>query len=80
MASTQLVGVDIGSSSIRAVEVTGVGSKRPSVARFFSLPLPEGAVKNGEVIEVNRDGTPASANIQLTHAQRPVYPIGQHTR
>lgn len=53
MASTQLVGVDIGSSTIRAVEVAGVGTKRPSVVRFFSIPLPEGAVKNGEVIEVN---------------------------
>jgi len=53
MASTQLVGVDIGSASIRAVEVTGAGTKRPTVARFASLPLPEGAVKNGEVVEVN---------------------------
>ena len=53
MASTQLVGVDIGSGTIRAVEVTGVGTKRPSVVRFFSMPLPEGAVRNGEVIEVN---------------------------
>lgn len=56
MASTQLVGVDIGSTSIRAVEVAGVGSKRPSVVRFFSLALPEGAVKNGEVLEVNTVG------------------------
>lgn len=62
MASSQLVGVDIGSGSIRAVEVTGVGSKRPTVARFYSLPLPEGAVKNGEVIEVN---TVAAALKQL---------------
>lgn len=62
MASTQVVGVDIGSGSIRAVEVSGVGSKRPSVVRFFSLPLPEGAVKNGEVVEVN---TVAAALKQL---------------
>lgn len=53
MASTQLVGVDIGSSSIRAVEVVGVGTKKPTVSRFFTLPLPDGAVKNGEVVEVN---------------------------
>lgn len=53
MASTQIVGVDIGSDAIRAVEVSGVGTKHPSVVRFFSLPIPEGAVKNGEVIEVN---------------------------
>ena len=67
MASTQLVGVDIGSASIRAVEVTGVGSKRPSVSRFFSLPLPDGAVKNGEVIEVN---TVAAALKQLWNAAK----------
>ncbi|MEO9103831.1 MAG: type IV pilus assembly protein PilM [Terrimesophilobacter sp.] len=56
MASTQFVGVDIGSDTVRAVEVSGVGTKRPSVVRFFSMPLPEGAVKNGEVIEVNTVG------------------------
>lgn len=53
MASSQLVGVDIGSTTIRAVEVAGVGTKRPSVVRFFTMPLPEGAVRNGEVLEVN---------------------------
>jgi type IV pilus assembly protein PilM len=67
MASTQLVGVDIGSGSIRAVEVSGVGTKRPNVARFFSLALPEGAVKNGEVIEVN---TVAAALKQLWNAAK----------
>lgn len=67
MASTQLVGVDIGSSSIRAVEVTGVGSKSPTVARFFTFPLPDGAVKNGEVIEVN---TVAAALKQMWGAAR----------
>lgn len=67
MASTQLVGVDIGSGSIRAVEVAGVGSKRPSVVRFFSLALPDGAVKNGEVIEVN---TVAAALRQLWNAAK----------
>ncbi len=53
MASTQIVGVDLGATNIRAVEVSGVGTKHPSVTRFFSFPLPEGAVKNGEVVEVN---------------------------
>ena len=51
MASS-IVGVDIGTDSIRAVEVTGVG-KRPLVTRFFELALPEGAVRSGEVVEVN---------------------------
>jgi len=62
MASSQVVGVDIGSGSIRAVEVSGVGSKRPAVVRFSSMPLPEGAVNAGEVIEVN---TVAAALKQL---------------
>ncbi|MEO7349945.1 MAG: type IV pilus assembly protein PilM [Terrimesophilobacter sp.] len=53
MASTQIVGVDIGFDTVRAVEVTGVGTNKPSVTRFFSLALPEGAVKNGEVLEIN---------------------------
>ncbi len=67
MASTQLVGVDIGSSTVRAVEVAGVGTKRPSVVRFFTMPLPEGAVKNGEVLEVN---TVAAALRQLWAAAK----------
>lgn len=67
MASTQLVGVDIGSNTIRAVEVAGVGTKRPSVVRFFTMPIPEGAVKNGEVIEVN---TVAAALRQLWGAAK----------
>lgn len=67
MASTQLVGVDIGSGTIRGVEVTGVGTKRPSVVRFLSMPLPEGAVKNGEVLEVN---TVAAALRQLWAAAK----------
>lgn len=67
MASTQLVGVDIGSGTIRAVEVTGVGTKRPSVVRFFSMPLPEGAVRSGEVIEIN---TVAAALRQLWGAAK----------
>ena len=51
MASS-IVGVDIGTDSIRAVEVIGVG-KKPVVIRHFELELPEGAVRSGEVVEVN---------------------------
>ena len=67
MASNQIVGVDIGSGAIRAVEVTGVGTKRPSVSRFYTMPLPEGAVKNGEVLEIN---TVSAALKQLWTAAR----------
>ena len=67
MASTQVVGIDIGAGEIRAVEVAGVGSKRPSVVRFFTIPLPEGAVRTGEVVEVN---TVAAALKQLWSAAK----------
>lgn len=67
MASTQLVGIDIGSGIIRAVEVSGVGSKRPSVVRFFTMPIPEDATRNGEVLEVN---TVAGALKQLWSAAK----------
>ena len=48
-----IVGVDIGSESLRAVEVEGGRGARPTVVRYHELPLPEGAVQNGEVAEVN---------------------------
>lgn len=67
MASTQLVGIDIGSTSIRGVEVSGVGGKRPNVVRYFSMPIPEGAVRNGEVVEIN---TVAAALKQLWNSAR----------
>ncbi|HEV7957603.1 MAG: pilus assembly protein PilM [Microbacteriaceae bacterium] len=52
MAKTT-VGVDIGNRSVRAVEIE-VGRKgRPVVVRYHEMPLPEGAVRNGEVVEVN---------------------------
>ncbi|MGV8886079.1 MAG: type IV pilus assembly protein PilM [Microbacteriaceae bacterium] len=50
--ATSVVGVDIGTDSIRAVEVTGVGRK-PVVVRSLEFALPAGAVRSGEVAEVN---------------------------
>ncbi|MFB3737406.1 MAG: type IV pilus assembly protein PilM [Candidatus Velamenicoccus archaeovorus] len=46
MAKTR-VGVDVGSTAVRAAEVTVGGS--PSVVRAAQVPLPGGAVENGEV-------------------------------
>lgn len=60
--SAQVVGVDIGTDSIRAVELAGAGKSRPTVVRYHEIALPEGAVKSGEVIEVN---TVAAALKQL---------------
>ncbi|GAB3135344.1 MAG: type IV pilus assembly protein PilM [Salinibacterium sp.] len=59
---TRTVGVDIGSGSIRAVEVSRGKRGSATVVRYHSVPLPEGAVKNGEVAEVN---TVAAALRQL---------------
>lgn len=47
----KLVGLDIGSTAIRAVEVENAGSQKPTVLRFGEVLLPEGAVRAGEVID-----------------------------
>lgn len=52
MAKT-VVGVDIGSASVRGVEVEMGRKTRATVVRWHEVPLPEGSVKNGEVVEVN---------------------------
>ena len=46
-----VVGLDIGSASIRGVEVQGYDGAKPSIVRSAQLPLPEGAVRRGEVVE-----------------------------
>ena len=53
-----IVGVDIGSASVRAVEVRGGDGARPQVVRRAEIPLPETATRRGEVVEV---GTVATA-------------------
>lgn len=50
MAST-VVGIDIGSSSLRAVEVDLSTKGRPTLVRAHEVPIPDGAVKRGEVVE-----------------------------
>lgn len=47
-----VVGVDITSTAVRAVEVSDP-DRKPTVLRYFEIPLPEGAVSRGEVIETN---------------------------
>jgi type IV pilus assembly protein PilM len=46
MASTSLIGLDIGSSCVRAVETTS-GKDGPAIANFGQVPLPPGAVIGG---------------------------------
>jgi type IV pilus assembly protein PilM len=50
-----IVAVDIGSTSVRAVEVSGSKSQ-PTLVRFLEIALPEGAVSRGEVIEAHTVG------------------------
>lgn len=56
--SKTIVGIDIGSVSVRAVEVKNADSARPTVSRYAEMPLPEGSVRRGEVLEI---GTVATA-------------------
>jgi len=49
--ANSVVGVDIGSTSVRAVEVSTGAKTKPTVLRFLEIPLPEGAVSRGEVLE-----------------------------
>ena len=51
--STSVVGIDIGSVAIRAVELKDAGKAKPTLLRYSELPLPAGAVSRGEVIEPN---------------------------
>jgi type IV pilus assembly protein PilM len=48
-----VVGIDIGSTAVRAVELSGAGKGLPTVLKFHSVPLPEGSVVRGEVQEIN---------------------------
>ena len=57
-----VVGVDIGSTSLRAVEVEGATKARPTVVRFAEVALSDGAANSGEVVETH---TVAAALKQL---------------
>jgi type IV pilus assembly protein PilM len=48
-----IVGVDIGSNAVRAVEVSGYDTAKPVVVRQHEVPLPENAVRRGEVVEIS---------------------------
>jgi len=49
--SAAVVGLDIGSTSIRGVELKSNGKSKPNVVRYHSVDLPPGAVSRGEVID-----------------------------
>lgn len=48
-----VVGIDIGTSGLRGVEVSDAGKAHPKLIRYHEIPLPEGAVNRGEVAEPN---------------------------
>lgn len=62
---SSIVGVDIGSRSIRAVELQGAEKAKPVVTKYHEVPLPEGSVRRGEVVDAN---TVASAFKRLWSA------------
>ena len=49
--ATSVVGLDIGSTAVRGVELSANTKTKPTVVRSFEVPLPAGAVIRGEVIE-----------------------------
>jgi type IV pilus assembly protein PilM len=56
--SPNIVGMDIGSVSVRALELRNADRPKPIIEKFHEVPLPEGSVRRGEVLEI---GTVAAA-------------------
>lgn len=50
--SAQVVAIDIGSRSVRAIELRNPSAPNPTVARFHEVALTAGSVRRGEVLEV----------------------------
>lgn len=51
MAGTT-VGLDISSRRLLAAEVSGAGTRKPTLVKAASVPLPEGAARDSEVIDI----------------------------
>lgn len=49
--ATSVVGLDIGSTGVRGVELSANGKTKPTLIRSYEIPLPPGAVVRGEVLE-----------------------------
>ena len=48
----RVVGIDIGTSGVRAVEIGGAAGDKPVILRYYEELLPVGAVTRGEVVDV----------------------------
>lgn len=46
-----VVGLDIGSTAVRAVEIIQKGKTKPRLVRSYDVALPSGAVSRGEILE-----------------------------
>ena len=55
--SSHVVGIDIGSASVRAVELNRSDGANPVVVRFHEVPLLGGSVRRGEVLDVSTVAT-----------------------
>jgi len=51
--ATNAIGLDFGRDVLRAVELENADKASPTVVRYAEMPLPEGAVRSGEVREIN---------------------------
>ncbi|WP_084037786.1 type IV pilus assembly protein PilM [Demequina sp. NBRC 110053] len=51
MAKKQAIGLDIGAKALRAAEVVTAGGGRSELVRYAEVPIPAGAVKDGEVVD-----------------------------
>ena len=49
--TTRVVGIDIGTSGVRAVEIGGAATGKPVILHYLEEPLPVGAVTRGEVVD-----------------------------
>lgn len=49
--ATSVVGLDIGSTGVRGVELSANGKNKPMLVRSYEIPLPAGVVMRGEVLE-----------------------------
>ena len=55
--ASNVVGLDIGSTAVRGVELSSGNKTKPNLIRFHEVPLPPGAVSKGEVVDPDVVGT-----------------------
>ncbi|MDP1710843.1 MAG: type IV pilus assembly protein PilM [Candidatus Nanopelagicaceae bacterium] len=55
--ATNVVGLDIGSTAVRGVELSAAKKNKPNLLRFHEVVLPPGAVSRGEILDAVAVGT-----------------------